>query len=143
MADLGDRTLVVSQILGTTTETIGKLNAISAVTGTSLEAIQFSMSRLALNLDRAQIGAGQAGDAIHALGLNARELLQLNTEQRLNVIADAFANFQNGAVKSEIGLELFGRGAPIVACSPRVSTPMPQVQPSARFSHDQAKCFRS
>jgi hypothetical protein len=107
MVELGNQTSTTAQILGMSSEEVGRLGAVAALSGTTTEMLASSFERYSVNIQRAQTGTGPASAAIKALGLNAKELLAMPLQEQVGAIADKFAQFANGANKTAIAMALF------------------------------------
>jgi len=110
MAELGQQTQDTAAILGVSTEYVGQLRIMAETTGASVGEMGMALTRLSLNLGRAETGTNTASFALKALGLNAQQLIALPTDQRLGAIADALSKLADGAGKSEAIMVLLGRG---------------------------------
>lgn len=102
--------------LSITSEAVQELGYAADVTGSSSEGMQQSLQRLALGLQHLkQNGTGPAADALRSLGVPLSELKGENLEQNLETIADHFAKLPEGANKTALAMELFGRaGAQLI-----------------------------
>ena len=108
MTELGVQTQNQAEILGTSTENVAALGVLAASSGISVEQLTMSMSRLSLNLDRAEKGGTATGFALEALGLNAKDLMAMPLDTQLDAFGAAFARLQDGPIKDEIALQTFG-----------------------------------
>lgn len=109
MGELGEQTERTSKILGITTEQVGELQYIAAMTGASTESLTTMMTRFGAGLPEAAKGTGRIAAGLHALGLSAKELLGLNFDQRLNRIAEAVSGFADSQSKTD-AVAALGRG---------------------------------
>lgn len=109
MGELGEQTERMSAILGVSTEQIGRLDAIAKGSGSSTEGLARAFEVFQANLQKAQSGTGPAAEALKALGLSAKDFINLPFEQQLGKFADAQARFADGGNKLAIVRALWGR----------------------------------
>lgn len=109
MAELGERTEQLSAILGVSTGEVGRLNAIAEGAGMSTDALAKGFEIFQANLQKAATGMGPAANALHALGLSAKDFIGLPFEQQLAKFADAQAKFADGGTKLAAIRALWGR----------------------------------
>lgn len=109
MAELGERTEQLSAILGVSTGEVGRLNAIAEGAGMSTDALAKGFEIFQANLQKAATGMGPAANALHALGLSAKDFIGLPFEQQLAKFADAQAKFADGGTKLAAVRALWGR----------------------------------
>lgn len=101
--------------IGVTTEALAGLQHAGEITGVSTELMNKSLQKMTVSISEAADGTGIAKDAIADLGLNAVELNKLPLDQKMNVLAGAFANVENHADKVRYATEIFGaKGAALV-----------------------------
>ncbi len=107
--DMADQTGILAGKLGVTTEALSKLQyaaKLSDVTQASLEA---GMKKLTRTLTDAANGTGEAAKAFEALGLSAKDLINLPVDQQLGAIGDALNTVENASQKAAIAQQIFGR----------------------------------
>ena len=75
----------------------------------SFQQLSTSSQRMSRSIGEAAQGTGQAGRALDQLGLSAKNLLQLNTQQQLYVIADALNKVHNQTDRVTLAVQIFGR----------------------------------
>ncbi len=95
MGELGEKTERTAIILGTTTENVGKINAIAKLTGTSAESLTSAMIRLQRSLATATDASTPVGAALQAIGLRADELRGKAIPQQIEILSDRFSRFGN------------------------------------------------
>jgi hypothetical protein len=117
VAELAVELEVLSQKTGETVEQLSALQYAADLSHVSTENLTIGLQRLARGMEGAAKGTGPAYDALHLLGLRATEangsLVPLNT--MLLRIADEFHGMEDGAGKTAIAMDLFGRsGATLI-----------------------------
>jgi hypothetical protein len=102
----------VAQKIGIPVDELSKLEYAAKLSDVSLEALQGSVGRLARNLSEiAGGGKNDAGYALQALGIKA---VDANGKLRptsaiLQDVADKFAGYRDGANKTALAVDLFGK----------------------------------
>ena len=109
MAALGERTTSLAATLGTSTEEIGRIDAIAKGTGTSTEALAKGLEIFQSNLQKAVNPTSQQAAALHALGLSAKDFIGLPLDAQLDKFSDAVSRFADGGNKLAAVRALFGR----------------------------------
>lgn len=101
----------LSQSTGIATETLSTLRFVASQSGTSLDTIVSSLTRLTRNMDSARRGTGEAAEAFDLLDINVTDAAGnlRDSEDVLLDIADSFAQLEDGAQKSALAVQLFGR----------------------------------
>ncbi len=111
MAKLGEDTERMGAILGQTSEQIGTMAGVAKVSGTSLESMATSIERISLNVQRStQDAFNPAAQALHALGLNARDIIGLPTDKYFETLADAVSKYRGSLNLTNIVQAIGGRG---------------------------------
>jgi len=95
--------------LGIATEKLAGLEHAAILGGVSASTMDKSIEKLGLNLVKASAGTGSAVKALDALGLSAKDLLQLSPDERMGKIADALGRVDGAAAKTKIAFDLFGK----------------------------------
>jgi hypothetical protein len=93
--------------IGTTTEALSRLHFAAEISGVSTETLNMAMQRFTRRTAEAARGTGEAKDAIRELGLNANNLLQLDLDERMIKLAEAFAAQEDPARKVVLAMKLF------------------------------------
>ena len=75
----------------------------------TFQQLSTSSQRMSRSIGEAAQGTGQAGRALDRLGLSAKNLLRLNTQQQLYVIAEALHKVKNQTDRVTLAVEIFGR----------------------------------
>ena len=106
--DAADNMNDLSQKTGVSVESLSKFQQAANASGTSIEGVGGAMIKLNKGL---AAGTGPAADALKALGLSATDAsgkLKTTDEVMLEV-ADKFAKMPDGAGKTALALQLFGK----------------------------------
>jgi hypothetical protein len=111
-ADVGDELAKMSQRVGIGVETLSGYRLAADLAGTSLEDFGVSMQRASKAIFDARDGTGETADAFRDLGISVVDQSgNLKTaEQVLLEVSDRFAGMENGARKTALAMEIFGRG---------------------------------
>src|SRR6516164_1564101 len=82
MAELGEQTERTALMLGITTEKVGELSGIAALTGSNMDAMTMTMERMSLNVQRSSRDAfNPTAQALKVIGLNAKDLIGLPADK--------------------------------------------------------------
>lgn len=107
-----------AQSAGVPVEEFSKLAYVADLSGTSVDALAQSMTKLSVNMTAVAGGAGgQAAQAFKALGISVKDSNgNLKTSTAVTEeVADKFAGFRDSASKTALAVALFGRaGADLV-----------------------------
>lgn len=113
--DAADNLNKLSQRVGVSVENLSKLQYAAKLSDLSTDQLGDGLRRLAVNLQAAGRGSGEAIEAFRALGFSQRELLNPSPDQALNRLAESFAGIQDGAGKTALAVQIFGRsGADLI-----------------------------
>jgi hypothetical protein len=115
--DAADATAKMAQSLGTTTESLSQLTYAADLSGVSQETLATSMGKLARQAADAAAGNKAAGEVFAAMGLQVTDAngALKSTDQLLADVADKFASYEDGAAKTALAQELFGKsGAQLI-----------------------------
>jgi hypothetical protein len=106
--DAADNMNDLSQKTGVSVESLSKFQQAANASGTSIEGVGGAMIKLNKGL---AAGTGPAADALKALGLSATDAIgKLKTTDAVMLeIADKFAKMPDGAGKTALALQLFGK----------------------------------
>lgn len=102
-----DRLDELSQMLGTTVESLSSLGKAAKIEGMNIEEFSSSIVKLTRNISEAQTGSESAAYAFKAMGLDPSTFK--NSEDALLQISDAFAGYKDGINKTALAVELFGK----------------------------------
>ncbi len=94
---------------GTTVEKMSALVDVAKIGGHDLGTMEGAMIRLTKALAESEDKTKGAGKAIATLGLNAEELRKMDTADAMLAVAKALAQYENGAGKTALMLDLLGK----------------------------------
>lgn len=107
---VGDAAVKTGQKMGVTAEAVQELDYAAKASGTDIDGLRGGLTKLNLGMrEAAKTGKGDAVEAIRGLGLSFKALNQLPLDQRLGKIADRFAAMPDGARKTALAMQLFGK----------------------------------
>jgi len=112
--DAADNLNKLSQRVGTSVESLSKLQYAAKLSDISTEQLGDGLKKLAVNLQAAGRGSGDAVEAFKALGFQQKELLSLRPDEALARIATAFAGIEDGAGKIALQAQIFGRFSDLI-----------------------------
>lgn len=106
--DAADDMNDLSQKTGVSVESLSKFQQAANASGTSIEDVGAAMIKLNKGL---AAGGGPAADALKALGLSATDASGRlkTTDQVMLEVADKFAKMPDGAQKTALAMQLFGK----------------------------------
>jgi hypothetical protein len=108
--DMAERT-------GVAVEELSKLSYAAKLSDVTIEQLQMGLTKLNKGISETANGTGVVSKSFSAMGIsvkNADGSLK-NSAQVLNDIADKFANYQDGANKSALAIQIFGKsGAELI-----------------------------
>jgi hypothetical protein len=113
--DTADEVSKLAQKTGVSTEAISELQYAAGLSG--VDDLGASLVKFNRSIAEAAQGAKTQADAFKALGVNIKNAdgSLKTTEQLLGETADAFAQFNDGANKSAVAMDLFGKtGADLI-----------------------------
>ena len=102
-----DRLDEVSQMLGTTVESLSSLGKAAKIEGMNIEDLSGSMVKLTRTISEATSGSESAAYAFKSMGLDPTKFK--NSEDAILQIADAFSGYEDGINKTALAVELFGK----------------------------------
>lgn len=109
MTDLGVQTERFKAILGTSADGVQTLDVAARASGSSLGSLATAVERMSFNLARAAAGSEQQRAAMAALGIETKNFLALNTDEKLALLSDRFSQIKDGGDKDAIAIALLGR----------------------------------
>lgn len=100
---------------GITVEALSSLAAVGRATGTGADTITSASNKLSKALASANEDSKGAATALKALGLSFDEFQHMSPDERMQKVAEAMSQFQDGGQKSAAAMMLFGKtGAEIL-----------------------------
>lgn len=113
--DTADNLAKLSQKTGVSVEDLSAFQKSAELAGVSSEGLATSMLRLNKSLADAAGGSKLQADALKSVGISQQEIATLSPAQALERIADAFANSEDGANKTQVAMALLGKsGAELI-----------------------------
>ena len=109
--DGADNLSKLAQKTGTSVESLSLLQPIAEQSGVSVEALGKGMAKLAQNMVSAANGSGASAQAFARLGVTVKDAggKMRPTEEVLLDLAEKFKLMPDGAAKSALAMELFGK----------------------------------
>jgi hypothetical protein len=107
--DAGEALHDLSLQTGASVESLSAMVEIGRTTNTTAEDIGAMMNKLAKNMATAKDDTSGAGAALKALGLDYRTFRDLQPDVQMRTLAQAMAQFDDGAGKSAVAMELLGK----------------------------------
>jgi len=95
--------------LGTTVEGLSALQLAGREVGIETEKMDTYLNKFQVSLQEAVDTSGGARKAFEELGLDATTLQAMDAQEAMNLVADAFKNYQGSVSKSKLGTEIFGK----------------------------------
>lgn len=108
-AAAGDELAKQSRALGFNVEAYQELGYAAERSGVSAEVFNSSMTAMTKRLGEAAQGQGAAKKALDELGLSAQDLIEMEPDQALGVIADRMKDIDDPARKAALAAALFSR----------------------------------
>jgi lambda family phage tail tape measure protein len=115
--DLADATGKMAQKVGISVEELSKLEYAAKLADVSSQQLQGGLVRLTRGMIEAANGTGQAQNAFAALGIKVKNTdgTMKSSGQVLEEVAAKFATYKDGANKTALAVQLFGRaGADLI-----------------------------
>lgn len=107
----------LAQSVGTTTEELSALTYAADLSGVSQDNLGTALTRLTKNASDAAQGIGEAQKGFNALGISVKDAEGnlKSSDQLLQEVAGKFAQFEDGANKTALAVNLFGKsGADLI-----------------------------
>lgn len=112
-----DNLTKLAQSVGTTTEDLSALAYAADLSGVSQDNLGTALTRLTKNASDAAQGIGEAQKGFNALGISVKDAEGnlKSSDQLLQEVAGKFAQFEDGANKTALAVNLFGKsGADLI-----------------------------
>jgi len=101
--------------IGTTTEALSALQYAGQLTGVEVNTMNMALQRFTRRASEAAVGTGEAKGALRELNVDARSLVRLPLDERMLVLADAFADVESESDRLRLAFKLFdSEGAALV-----------------------------
>lgn len=93
--------------IGTTTEQLSRLQFAASISGISIEQTNMALQRLVRRTAEAAEGTGEAQGALRELGINARQVSNIDLDVYMLELADAFRSVENESQRLRLAFKLF------------------------------------
>ena len=93
--------------IGTTTDSLSRLQFAARISGISLEQTNMALQRAVRRTSEAARGTGEAQQALRELGVDAAKLATMPLDKAMLVLSDAFARVGSGADELRLAFKLF------------------------------------
>ncbi|WP_320179671.1 phage tail tape measure protein [Roseovarius pacificus] len=108
-ASAGDEFAKQSRALGFNVEAYQELQYAAERSGVSVGTFNSSMTAFSKRLGEAAQGSGAAKDALEQMGLSAKDLVKMEPDKALELIADRLKDIDSPAERAAIAADLFSR----------------------------------
>ena len=98
--DAADATGILAGKLGITTEALSKLQYAAKLSDVSQQSLEAGLRGLTKTLLAATDPASSAAESLAAIGLSARDVLDLPADQQIGAIADALSRVENPSLQA-------------------------------------------
>ena len=125
----------MAQAIGVPVESLSTLAYAAKMSGSDIEGLRVALGRFSRNLSDTVKGTGEAKDAFKVMNIDIKESNGSirSTEDLLKEIADRFKGMEDGATKTALAMQLFGKsGAELIPMLNRGSAEISQLQQRAR-----------
>jgi hypothetical protein len=133
--DAADQTRKAAQMVGMSAKEFSTLRFAADQSGVAMETLRTSLARMSVNIADAARGTGTAAQAFRLLGIEVRNsdgTLKSNREI-LGQVAERFAKMQDGAQKTALAVDIFGRsGANLIPMLNQGAEGIEQLEDRAR-----------
>jgi minor tail protein len=111
VSELGAQLEIMSEKTGVSVETLSRLEYAADLSHVSVEQLTVGVERMARSMEESEKGTGTANDAFHALGITVTDATGhlRPLEDVLLQVAQKFSTMQDGAGKTALAMDLFGR----------------------------------
>lgn len=99
----------LARSMGITNTELEVLKRAADLSGVSVGELESNTRRLYQSLTDAVDGTGAAADAFEKLGINAEDIIDLDMEEQLVALGDAFEGVTNRSERAAIAQDIFGR----------------------------------
>ncbi|MFA5703786.1 MAG: hypothetical protein WC982_09765 [Advenella sp.] len=99
----------LARAMGITNTELAVLKRAADLSGVSIGELESNTRRMARALTEAADGTGASAEAFEKLGLNAEDIIDLDMEEQLVALGDAFEGVTNRSERAAIAQDIFGR----------------------------------
>ena len=107
--NLGDELFKMSQKTGVSVEALSTFRMAGKLADVSLEDLAKALVKFDVSISKATTGSKEVAGAFAAIGISVATLKGLKPEDAMLRVADAFAKVPDGADKTRVAVELFGK----------------------------------
>lgn len=107
--DAGDELNKMSQRTGVAVETLSTFKLAAKLSDVSLEDLGKALVKFDVATSKATTGSKELQASFKAVGLSLADLKNLSTEEKILKTSDAFSNMADGADKTRIAVDIFGK----------------------------------
>lgn len=108
-AESGDQLHKMSQRTGIAVEALSELKHAAGLSGTSVEAVEKAVKRMASTIEDGKDGLSTTARAFDKLGISVDSLRTLNPEAQFNLIASALADVDDASTRAALAQDVFGK----------------------------------
>lgn len=131
-AEFGEQIEHATQKTGMSVQSIQELGFAARMSDVDFQSFSVGLEHLSRAMLEAQQGSLQTASAFQSVGLSAQQLKGMKIEDVLKVVADKFHETKDGADKTAIAMQLFGRsGAELIPLLDRGSEGMDALKQKA------------
>ncbi len=105
----GDEQAKLARAMGLTNEQLAIMERAADLSGISIGQLETSTRQLNRALVDAEDGSGRAAEAFKALNINASDLRDLDIDEQMIALGDAFEGITDRAQRASLAQDLFGR----------------------------------
>lgn len=105
----GDEMYKLSQKTGVSVEALSTFKAAGKLADVSLEELGKAFVKFDVSMSKATTGSKEAAGAFKAIGISVATLKGAKPEEAMLKVADAFSKVPDGADKTRVAVELFGK----------------------------------
>ncbi len=132
-AEFGEQIEHATQKTGMSVQSIQELGFAARMSDVDFQSFSVGLEHLSRAMLEAQQGSLQTASAFQSVGLSAQQLKGMKIEDVLKVVADKFHDTKDGAAKTALAMQLFGRsGAELIPLLDRGSEGMDALKQKAK-----------
>ncbi len=110
-AEAGSKLDDMSQRTGIAASSLSALSYAAQLSGTDIDAVEKSVSKMQKVVSEAVGGSTSAAEAFGHLGLKVSDLAGMNVEQQFSTIANAIADIEEPTMRNAAAMGVFGKSA--------------------------------
>ncbi len=114
-AEFGDQIEHAAQKTGMSAESLQGLGFAAKMSDVDFESLSVGLEHLSRAMLQTQQGSLQSASAFQSVGISAQQLKSMSMDEVLSKVADKFHATQDGATKTALAMQIFGRsGAELI-----------------------------